>query len=117
MEFFQDFGGIGNHIDRKKGMEHTFPHADPNRINENAVYKTYADRHNLPLSKAINERISEGYKGKKAIRKDAVKFSTHVLSGTHEDMKEIFKDKEKANEWIKANYAFVLKEFGEKNGY
>lgn len=108
-------GGIGNHIDRKKGMEHTFPHADPNRINDNKVYKVYQDRHKLPLSEAINTRISEGYKGKKAIRKDAVKFSTHVLSGTHEDMKEIFKDKEKANEWIKANYAFASKEFGEKN--
>lgn len=108
-------GGIGNHIDRKKGMEHTFPHADRNRIDDNVVYKVYQERQKLPLSEAINRRISEGYKGKKSIRKDAVKFSTHVLSGTHEDMKAIFKDKKKATEWIKANYFFVSKEFGEKN--
>ena len=82
-------GGIGNHIDRKKGMEHTFPHADPNRINENKVGKVYSDRQNISLPEAINQRISEGYKGKKAIRKDAIKFTTHVLSGSHEDMKAI----------------------------
>jgi len=108
-------GGIGNHIDRKKGMEHTFPHADPNRINENKVGKVYSDRQNISLPEAINQRISEGYKGKKAIRKDAIKFTTHVLSGSHEDMKAIFKDKEKSKEWLNANYNFAVKEFGEKN--
>ena len=108
-------GGIGNHIDRKKGMEHTFPHADPNRINENKVGKVYSDRQNISLPEAINQRISEGYKGKKAIRKDAIKFTTHVLSGSHEDMKAIFKDKEKSKEWLNANYNFSVKEFGEKN--
>lgn len=108
-------GGIGNHIDRKKGMEHTFPHADPNRINENVVFKVHENRHKISLPEAINQRIAEGYKGKRAIRKDAVKFTTHVLSGTHEDMKEIFKDKDKAKEWINANYAFVSKEFGKEN--
>ena len=108
-------GGIGNHIDRKKGMEHTFPHADDKLIDENVLGKVYKDRQKISMPEAINERIKEGYKGKKAIRKDAVKFTTHVLSGSHEDMKAIFKDKEKAKEWVDANYAFASKEFGEKN--
>ena len=108
-------GGIGNHIDRKKGMEHTFPHADPSRLEQNRVYKVYQDRHSLSLPDAINQRLKEGYKGKKAIRKDAVKFTTHVLTGSHEKMIEIFKDKERAKEWVRANHSFVSEEFGEEN--
>jgi len=108
-------GGIGNHIDRKKGMEHTFPHADPERINQNQVYKVHGDNQKLSLPNAINKRLEEGYTGKKAIRKDAVKFTTHVLTGSHEKMIEIFKDKEKAKEWVQANYAFVSDEFGKEN--
>lgn len=108
-------GGIGNHIDRKKGMEHTFPHADPERINQNKVFKVHGDNHKLSLTDAINKRLAEGYTGKKAIRKDAVKFTTHVLTGSHDKMIEIFKDKEKANKWIQANYSFVSEEFGKEN--
>jgi hypothetical protein len=108
-------GGIGNHIDRKKGMEHTFPHADPERINQNKVYKVHGDNHKLSLPDAINKRLEEGYTGKKAIRKDAVKFTTHVLTGSHEKMIEIFKDKDKANDWIQANYSFISEEFGKEN--
>lgn len=108
-------GGLGNHIDRIKGMEHNFKQADPSRINENVVYSVYQKREHLSLTEAINERILEGYKVKKAYRKDAVKFTAHVLGGSHEDMKEIFKDKRKSDAWIQANYDFISKEFGEKN--
>lgn len=108
-------GGIGNHIDRKKGHEHSYQHADKERMHLNKVYKVHKDRQNLPLSSAINDRIEEGYKGKKAIRKDAVKFITHILTGSHEEMKEIFADKKKAEEWIKANYNFISSEFGAEN--
>ena len=44
-----------------------------------------------------------------------MKFTTHVLTGSHEKMVEIFKDKEKANQWIQANYSFVSEEFGKEN--
>lgn len=108
-------GGIGNHIDRQKGMEHTYPHADPKRFSENQAYKVHQDRQKMSLPQAINDRINEGYTGTKAIRKDAVKFTTHVLTGSHEDMKAIFNDKEKSKAWIQENYNFVAKEFGKEN--
>ena len=81
-------GGIGNHIDRKKGAEHTYQHADKSKmhLNQNFTLNKYCS---MPLNKAIDERIKEGYKGSKAIRKDAVKYTTHILTGSHEKMKEI----------------------------
>lgn len=108
-------GGIGNHIDREKGKEHSFRHADPERLNQNVVFKVHQDRQKISLPDAINERIEEGYKGKRAIRKDAVKFTTHILTGSHKEMKDIFKDKEKSEKWIQANYNFIAKEFGKEN--
>src|ERR1051325_3906970 len=91
--------GIGNHIDRQEGMEHTYEHADPARrhLNED----TTPDRwKGVPLEKAIDNRISEGYKGRKAIRSDAVKFLTMVFSGTHEAMESLFLMPSKKEEWV-----------------
>lgn len=108
-------GGMGNHIDRTEGKEHTYPHADPERKHLNVHFDIHEKRNKLPLHQAIEKRISEGYKGEKAIRKDAVKFCTHVLTGSHEDMKKIFSNSEKMNSWIKANYEFLKKEYGKEN--
>ena len=107
-------GGIGNHIDRTEGMEHSYIHADPERkhLNEHLELNRFCT---MKLSEAINERISEGYTGTKAIRKDAVKYSTHIMSGSHDKMKEIENDPAKRIEWIKANLEFIKAEFGEKN--
>ena len=108
-------GGIGNHIDRTEGKEHSYLQADPARKNLNIHFDVHEKRNKIPLHEAIEKRISEGYKGEKAIRKDAVKYCTHVLTGSHEKMKEIFADKEKSKEWIKENYKFLAKEFGKEN--
>ena len=108
-------GGLGNHIDRVEGMEHTYKHADPERKKFNVNFAVPEERQNMKLSDAINDRIKEGYNGKRKIRTDAVKFTTHVLTGSHEKMKEIFSDKEKAKEWINENYKFIAKEFGKEN--
>lgn len=108
-------GGLGNHIDRVEGMEHTYKHADPERKNLNINFNVFKERQKMKLSDAINDRIKEGYNGKRKIRTDAVKFTTHVLTGSHEKMKEIFSNNEKANEWIKANFAFISREFGKEN--
>ena len=107
-------GGIGNHIDRTEGLEHSYIHADPERkhLNEHLELNRFCT---MKLSEAINERISEGYTGTKAIRKDAVKYSTHIMSGSHDKMKEIENDPAKRKEWIKANLEFIKAEFGEKN--
>lgn len=108
-------GGIGSHIDRAEGQEHTYPHADAARraLNTNRVLPS--GRHLVNLSEAINERIKEGYTGKKAIRKDGVRFLSLVLTGTHEDMIQLAKDLEAFKKWQQANYDFVKKEFGEAN--
>ena len=108
-------GGIGNHIDRKKGAEHTYQHADPSRRHLNQNYEVHQGREKIPLHQAIEERIKEGYTGQKAIRKDAVKYNTHILTGSHEDMKRIFSNPQTAQKWIDENRKFIEKEFGKEN--
>jgi len=107
-------GKLGAHIDRDKTQKQTFKSADPERehLNKDLINNRYST---MKLPDAINARIKEGYKGKTAIRKDAVKFIPMVMTGSHEEMKDIFKSSEKANAWVKANYDFVCKEFGKEN--
>lgn len=106
-------GSIGHHIDRTEGKENCYKHADPNRKHLNQEFaKNWKD---VPLQEAINKNIENNYKGKKEIRKDAVKYITHILTGTHEDMKRIFSDKQLKHEWIKANAEFIKANFGAKN--
>jgi len=107
-------GGIGNHIDRAAGAEHSYPHADPERRGENRSCEVNSHC-KKPLHQAIADRISEGYRGKKAIRSDAVKYQTHILTGTHGDMERIFSDGKTARAWISANQRFIIDEFGKEN--
>lgn len=107
-------GGIGNHIDRVVGEEHTYQHADPERKHLNESYNI-TPHCSKPLHEAIKERIEEGYKGKNAIRKDAVKYQTHVLTGSHEEMIKIFSNSEIAKAWLRANLNFIEKEYGREN--
>ena len=108
-------GGIGNHIDRKEGKEHSYKHADPERRHLNMNIVLPKNRQRMPLADAISDRIKEGYHGKKGIRKDAVKYCTHILTGSHEKMHDIFSSEKSAKEWINRNYTFMAKEFGEQN--
>lgn len=107
-------GKLGAHIDRDKSQKQTFKSADPERehLNKDLIDNHYSK---MKLPDAINERIRAGYRGKKALRKDAVKFIPMVMTGSHEEMKAIFKSSEKANAWVRANYDFVCKEFGKEN--
>lgn len=108
-------GGIGNHIDRKEGMEHTFKHADETKRHLNVDYPVHENREKIPMPIAVNQRIDEGYNKNRKIRTDAVKFMTHILTGSHEDMKKIFANEKVKNQWIDANRNFIEKEFGTKN--
>lgn len=114
-------GGTGNHIDRKVGAERTYRHADPNRRHLNIIVSLHQDRHLLKLSEAIKSRIKEGYntrnkKGElKEIRRDAVKYCTHILSGSHEQMKKIAENEAYFNAWLVQNYEFMSEEFGREN--
>lgn len=113
-------GGIGKHIDREQGAEHTYKHSDPEKRNLNQSF-AITEHCKKPLHQAISDRISEGYQAKnkagelKQIRKDAVKYSTHILTGSHEEMKAIEKDPEKLKAWVQKNLDFVKSEFGKEN--
>ncbi len=113
-------GGIGKHIDREQGAEHTYRHSDPEKRNLNQSF-VITEHCKKPLHQAIADRISEGYQAKnkagelKQIRKDAVKYSTHILTGSHEEMKAIEKDPEKFKAWVQKNLDFVKSEFGKEN--
>ena len=113
-------GGIGNHIDREPGAKHTYRHADPERINLNE-HITVNAHCNKTLHIAISDRIKEGYNARnkagelKSIRKDAVKYTTHILTGSHEQMKKIEADPNLRKAWITKNLEFVKNEYGEKN--
>lgn len=107
---------IGHHIDRTEGKEHSYRQADPERKGKNVHYKIGGrDLPKIPLQEAVNTRIKEGYTGKKAIRKDAVRYLKHVVSGSHKDMKEMEKDPKKIEKWVQANFKFMAKEFGQEN--
>lgn len=109
-------GGLGHHVDRTEGKEYTYKHADPGRKGLNVPIiglRNNADK--KPLPQAIKDRIAEGYKGKRAVRKDAVKYLSHVLTGSHEEMTAIFQDKQKKDAWIRAAAGFAINEFGKDN--
>lgn len=105
---------LGAHIDRDMSQAQTFKSADPERthLNRDLLDNEYSK---MKMADAINSRINGGYKGKKAIRKDAVKFIPMVMTGSPNEMKAIFSDNTKANAWVKKNYDFACKEFGKEN--
>ena len=106
-------GGLGNHIDRVEGMEHTYQNADFKKIKLNHEYaKNYKG---LSLSKAIENRIDLGYTSHRKIRYDSVKALGTILSGSHERMKEIESKPEELDKWVAENYKFMCEEFGEEN--
>jgi len=116
-------GGLGSHIDRSRKVLN----ADPEKTKDNLhviqeVGKVklvnqalFEARQIGKLSELVEGRISKGYKGKKAIRKDAVKYLNVVLTGSHERMKEVEGDGKHLKNWIKDNYNFACKEFGKEN--
>ncbi|HIP21382.1 MAG TPA: hypothetical protein EYG72_00200 [Candidatus Pacebacteria bacterium] len=106
-------GGLSNHIDRVPGMEHTYKRADPKRKHLNFEFKKkYA---NIPLHEAVKKRIKNGYKTERKIRNTAVKYVATILSGSHERMIEISKNKKLFKQWIIENGAFMKEEVGAEN--
>ena len=100
--------GLGQHIDRQR----TPSNADPLKsiLNQNLI-RPQSDN----LVNDVNNRIAEGYKGKKAIRKDAVKAFRIILSGSHERMKEIEQNPRELERWQNANIKFMRQRFGSDN--
>lgn len=100
--------GLGQHVDRLRIPDN----ADPSRthLNENLTPKRSDN-----LTDDINRRIAEGYKLKKAIRKDAVKAFRIILSGSNERMKEIEQNPQEFQKWKDMNVQFMQEKFGADN--
>lgn len=109
-------GNLGNHIDRIPGREYSYRHADLSLTKNNKSLKEGYNKYcRMPYNDAIKERIKDGYKGSKAIRKDATYSVNTILSGSHEELKEIEKDPNKLKEWINANLRWCESTFGKDN--
>ena len=113
-------GGLGSHIDRTKKVLN----ADPKLSEKNFYVRTDFDKGRIyptmqreakPLQERIDARIKDGYKGKTAIRKDAVTHLNIVLSGSHDDMQRIAKSSDKLIEWALQNAKFIGEKFGFQN--
>lgn len=109
-------GGIGRHIDRiesKYGYT-TYEHSDASKrdLNREFILNNHCEK---PLTKAIEDRIKEGYTQAREIRKDAVKFQTHILTGSHDEMKEIFSNKSTSDKWLQANIDWMCAKYGKEN--
>lgn len=100
-------GGIGAHIDRK----HTPKNADPARTELN---REIIPPRSSSMKKDIDERIQEGYTSTRKIRTDAVRAVGVILSGSHEQMKEVQKSG-RLDEWCQANLKFAQDKFGRDN--
>lgn len=105
-------GGLGSHIDRTKKVLNADPKLSEKNLfyhlGENGkvyVYDNFKNRRSL--QERINRRIQEGYKGKTAIRKDAVTHLNVVLTGSHEEMTAIGENPERLTQWMNENYRFV----------
>ncbi|WP_432714232.1 MobV family relaxase [Pedobacter sp.] len=105
---------LGAHIDRSPGQEYTYKNADPEKLQEN-VHLTCGKFNTMKLNEAIDLRIKTAYTGTKAIRKDAVKGMSIVLTGSHDQMKNIFSNENSRNAWLNENIKFIKEEFGGEN--
>lgn len=106
-------GGLGHHIDRTEGKEFSYKDADISRVHLNKNYKLNKFC-SMPLEKAIEERIKEGYKSNRKIRENTIRYTSHILSSDEKTMKNIFSNGQ-GDEWVKANFEFLKDEYGEEN--
>ena len=109
-------GNLGNHIDRVPGREYSYRHADLSLTKNNKSLKPEYNKYcGMPYNEAIRARVEDGYKGKKALRKDAIYSVNTMLTGSHEELTEIAQDPKKLNSWIKANLEWCEQQFGRDN--
>lgn len=126
VEKIKVFGGIGKHIDRgHKGVAHSPENADESRAKNNIHWNQKGEffkqkewlkeTRDKPLYKRVKERIKEGYKIEKTIRKDAVKALEYLMSSDHFTMTKIANDPEAFKEWVKTNKQFLEERHGKEN--
>ena len=109
------------HITPYKGLNRIGAHLDRTQVPKNAeASRTHLNEELAPRAKAtltadVQARIEEGYTSKRKIRKDARLALGIIMTGSHERMKEIEKDKKLFEAWKKANYKFACQHFGKDN--
>lgn len=101
-------GGLGNHIDRST----VTPNVNTDKSHLNRAIIDHRD--NGGLQESIDKRINEGYKMEKAIRKDAVKATNVILSGSNHQLLKL-EGEGKIDDWVDDNLKWLSKEFGKEN--
>lgn len=101
-------GGLTNHIDRTQQNEIS-GNIDLNRINQNFELAEVSGT----IDEMAKKIITENYKGKRAIRNDAVTTQRYILGGSHEEMKAL--SRLDLMNWAKDSYKFFADKYGEQN--
>jgi Plasmid recombination enzyme len=123
----KSFSGIGRHIDRvdAEGNNYAPENADENRLDLNLHWdgngKAFSQNEwrselsNNPLAKRVNDRIKEGYKLEKSIRKDAVKALEYILTSDGRKMAELESKPDRFKAWLTENRNFIERIHGKEN--
>ena len=102
-------GGLQHHNEREPGQRHSNKNIKPDRTKDNIFLKPKDDR---TYGERVEDRLEAGYRGAKAIRKDAVKMveATVQLGG------DITKESEETQiEALKEAYEELKEMYGEEN--
>jgi DNA repair exonuclease SbcCD ATPase subunit len=102
-------GGLQRHNEREPGQRHSNKNIKPDRTKDNIFLKPKDDR---TYGERVDDRLEAGYRGTKAIRKDAVKMveATVQLGG------DITKESEETQiEALKEAYEELKEMYGEEN--
>lgn len=102
-------GGLQRHNEREPGQRHSNKNIKPDRTKDNIFLKPKDDR---TYGERVDDRLEAGYRGTKAIRKDAVKMveATVQLGG------DITKESEETQiEALKEAYEQLKEMYGEEN--
>ena len=102
-------GGLQRHNEREPGQRHSNKNIKPDRTKDNIFLKPKDDR---TYGERVDDRLEAGYRGTKAVRKDAVKMveATVQLGG------DITKESEETQiEALKQAYEELKAMYGEEN--
>lgn len=105
-------GGAGAylHDERKKEHSNTNPDIDFSRSDQNFAFGKYDQRMNY--NQRAEKRIAEGYTGKRAVRKDAVKMVEFLFTASDQ---EFFLSQDKRHAYLEASYNWLCDRFGKEN--
>lgn len=102
--------GLDVHIERKT-QNHSNQEIDPARTHLN--YELKPEYQKVSYIKAINQRLSDGYLGVKALRKDAVVACSFIVSSDSDFFANLTPEQERA--YFQTAYDYIAKKYGEQN--